>query len=256
MIQTTAPLALGLLLLMQGYIIPGRPRAAGEPEFSPSDISGLVFWVESDTGVSTDAYGVYQWNDQSSSSNHLSQNNNNYKPAVVTDHWASGVDGIQGDGANDHMDTISDITFTSDFSIFMVVEFPSALEFVYGRGSGTVDQGFGIAGGAPAPYRAEIADSGDTNVSTSSAAISTEYIVEFERDGSDDIYVRQNGADITPGTPVNLSGDHVINLVFTKYSSHSFSDVIYGAILMYNNKISSGDASSLRTYLNDKYTVY
>lgn len=232
-------------------------RGGGEPPaFAPDDISGLVFWLESDTGVTADANGVSQWNDQSTSSNHITQSNNNYKPAVVTNHWASGVDGIQGDGSNDHMDLTSDLTLSADFTVVLVIEYPSALNYCYGRGGGTVDQGLGIGSGDPAAHRVEIADSGDTWVTGSSCALSTEYILEFSRDSGDDLYMIQNGSDITLGTPANISGDHVINVVFSKYTSHSFSDAIFGAMLVYNNKISSGDASDLRDYLNTKYTVY
>src|ERR1051325_9583830 len=46
--------------------------------------SGLVAWFRSDLGVTTDAFGVNTWADQSGLGHDATQSNNTFKPTIAT----------------------------------------------------------------------------------------------------------------------------------------------------------------------------
>jgi hypothetical protein len=243
-------LCLATSLVAQSYVIPGRPRAAAA--FSPSDVSGLVLWLETDSGVSTDANGVYDWDDQSSSDNDLVQATDSLKPDVVTDHFATNYDGIQGDDSDDAMTLQSEISDTGDISVFVVMQAESnQFEPVYGSPTGP-GASVQFTNGEKARFRYGTTTYTDCTGNGAFTA-GEEILFEFHRDSSDNVTCFFDGTDQTSGSPTETDTIYISQFFAIRGNATGH---IYGAMLIYDNKVSSGDAASIRTYLNDKYTLY
>lgn len=226
------------------------PRRAPSGAFAPDDVSGLILWVETDSGVSTDAFGVYDWADQSTSGNDFTQSTDGFKPSLVTDHFATGCDGILGDDSDDRLTLNSTISEAADISIFFVVQLEkNAFEYVIG--STATDQ---IQATSTEALRVRWGQSGFITV-TSTAAFSPEQkiLVDLHRDGSDNWTGFINAVDKTTGTPVDAGN---VNLTDILEVNGNAAGHYFGAILVYDNKVSTADAASIRTYLNDKCSLY
>lgn len=99
---------------------------------SPSSVaigvypSALALWLRADTGVTTDANGVIQWNDLSGNGNNLTQTfGASYEPQLVTN-ALNGAPVIRFVGSNVNFMTASSspsLAITNDISIFAVMNF-------------------------------------------------------------------------------------------------------------------------------------
>ena len=78
------------------------PSAAGEPIVSPDMLDGLQLWLRSDLGVTFDADGVSEWQDQSGNDRHASQGTAAQRPAFVA-HGAGRLPVLRFDGVNDRL---------------------------------------------------------------------------------------------------------------------------------------------------------
>lgn len=91
--------------------------------FNPSNISGLKFWVKSDTGVVSSSNNVSVWKDLSGNANDASQNLSDLKPVYVSN-VLNGYAGIRFDDANDALGTPLNINADS-FSISILYNYRS-----------------------------------------------------------------------------------------------------------------------------------
>lgn len=241
--------ALLLLSLAQSGTVVVR-RAAGPACDSPDDVAGLILQLETDSGVSTDAFGVYDWDDQSTSDNDAVQAVDADKPDVVADHFASGYDAILGDDSTDYLTFQSAIVETGDTSIFVVIQPEgNAFEYIIGTTNNRQYQATNAE-----KIRMRWGESGYQNLTANGAYLEDDQILlDIHRDGSGNFTCFVNGVDLTDGTPNDTD-----NLVYASIVGVDGNENghYYGAIIMYDNKVSGSDAACVRTYLNDKATLY
>ena len=217
------------------------------PTFAPDDVAGLFQWNETIFGVLTDGDGVYQWTDQSTSENHITQSTGSKKPDVVADHFGVGVDGIQGDALDDWMETLATITIAGDFSLFFIAQMEDADKHLMANDNA----GFRTQPDEGLKYR--ISGEGWPDLTTAAAWVTgTDVLVEIHRDASNNLTALVDGVDKTSGTPTSASNLNLLNLLSrSRFSTYNLN--VHGAIIMYDNKISAEDTTSMRTYLTDGY---
>lgn len=249
MIQALPSLLMTALLLAQGYIVPGRPRPAGGAAFSPDDLAGLVMWFETDVGVTSDVNGVSLWEDQSTAGIDLAEASTTKRPAIVSNHYDTGVDGFQGDGSDDRLAFASAVTITGDFSVYVIITTITTTARAFGANGSNRDRIENTNNTLRSSY------AGSANIlSVNSAWVdSTDSLIEWHRDDSDDITVFVNGIDKTAATPINDAGNWVRDIIMAEDVGSNHHTAIYGAIVGYDNDKTGTDRTDVRTYLTDKY---
>ena len=217
------------------------------PTFAPDDVAGLIQWNETTAGVLTDGDGVYQWSDASVSENHLIQSTGSKKPDVVADHFGAGVDGMQGDGLDDYLVNTLTLTVAGDFSLFFVVTLEDADRQLYANDNA----GFRTQPNESLKYR--ISGEGWPDLTTAAAWVSgADLLIDIHRDASNNLTSYVGGVDKTFGTPTSAS-DLSLRYLFSRSQFSTFNTNIYGAVIAYDNKISSENTDSMRTYLTEGY---
>ncbi len=219
---------------------------------SPDDVSGLVLWFETDSGVLTDANGVYDWDDQSTNDNDLTQTTDGLKPDVVSDYFAVNIDGIQPDDSDDKMVLDTAVTnLTGEVSYFLAVTpEPNANEKLWFHDNTNTYLHIGTEGSEQISIQT---GSWTACTGTGEWVVNTQILVEVYRDSSDNVTCWIDGTDETSGTPNRTNTWGVNGLPSAGTNSNA---TIYGAMLLYDNKVSTADADCIRTYLNNKYTLY
>jgi serine/threonine protein kinase len=106
----------------------GRASEHDATMFSPSELPGLVLWLEADKGVTTDEGRVRLWADQSRKGNNAKQPMESQRPLFVDD-VINGHAVVRFDGSN-HALEIGDATSlrwsTDDYAVFVVGSWKNA----------------------------------------------------------------------------------------------------------------------------------
>ncbi len=224
-------------LLLPAVIVAHNP--------TPSDLGCL--WWESELGTTIFASDLQNWNDQLQSEQ-LSAPTSAQRLAVVAGHF-NGIDGYQGDGANDILSLLADHTVTGDFSIFKVFELATLASLQNLQGAGATDFLRVMTGGAALIKVDNTANL--TLTANGSFVVGTRYLMEVHRDGSNNFTVFRNGTDVTSGTP-NRAGPYDFQHIGARNSGNGHSQVIHGAFAVCDSLI-SGDA---RTDLRNHFQRY
>jgi hypothetical protein len=202
----------------------------------------------------TDVDGVYEWTNLVDSTNHLVQSTGSAKPAVTSNKFASGVDGLLG-SAGDSLDFESDIVIgdADDISIFVVMweatgspSFPRMFE---GCDNATCTASADIFLN-DSTNGMRVAYSGGTHTLISSFPDETEVLAELHRDDSSG----------------NFYGylDGTLNTTTTGHGGESWPTLqqavvngfYIGGIYIYN-AVHRNDAraTSIRSYIDTLYTI-
>ena len=96
------------------------------PAFSPSDIAGLVLWLDANVGITLNGSDVSAWDDQSGKSHDFAQATASAQPAYD----ATGFNGkptVTFDGISEFMDTAmtADLESTTGFTFVFVLKIPT-----------------------------------------------------------------------------------------------------------------------------------
>ena len=104
-----------------------------KPQKNPTDVAGLIVWLDATTGlfdatsggnaVTTDGSAVARWEDQSGNGNHFTQNTINNRPLLKTSVQNS-RNIIRCDGVNDNMNKGGILT-SQPYTIFITFKFSS-----------------------------------------------------------------------------------------------------------------------------------
>lgn len=239
--------AISLLLcclpLMGQYLVPHGPRGG----FFPDDLANLLLWLKTDAGVLTDAFGVFEWQDQSGNGNDVVQATDSRKPAL-TAAYQNGLDAITGDGVNDFLAHATSATFPgTGFSLFLVL--------------GAVQNAF-VAGGPSGsdnliqrnnPSKTRIKESGTGLIfDAGSWPTADATLVEFHATGSATVSF-VNGTQVGS---LGTSDDFVwaTMLSFNKGDGESVAN--WCEWVGYSVEITGTDRTDVRTYLNDKWAIF
>ena len=232
--------------------------------------NGLVFWVKADTGVQTNANGVYLWQDQSGCGNDATQSLAGYEPAVVPNvtgprnnkpvvRFASGA-------TNSLLFTLPNASNFGGMTFVIVASHgPSQdpREIVVGSGesaspgirwalgmgyNGSEGLGWGGTGG------------GNTLGSGANLTNTSAYVQSYVKTKNTGWTVNSGKGEFTTGTVTTVSdtsfpsGDFhgVLGLEKDGVASSGLSGDI-AEVLIYSTALTSADLDQTRTYLAEKY---
>lgn len=218
----------------------------GAVAFTPASLSGLQFWYKNGTGITEsdgsaceDTDAVHGWADQSGNDRHAT----GVAPRLTYNAASGGVEG----GGNNKLN-ITQINFTGQFSFWVRLKFDTlsggANDIMFSdetdEGGYTFDADF-LRIQTTSQIRSKIGGSTAMNYATT-IATGTYYNIGFERDGSNDCRVylgtTEQGSEISNANAFNL--DRILGAI----------DGICLEVVVTNAVLSSGDRTSLNTYLN------
>jgi len=248
-------------MLMQGVTTFVREEAGGA--FSPSDVSGLVVWLDGDddTSITEDGNGISEWAGQSPTTVDFVQATDGFKPNT-TAAFQNGLDCVEFLIVNDEdMATAADIGMTlntDDAAIWVVYAMDSVtpdqclIVQTDGTGTGRNWVQYETTGDV---QRTAIGGSG-IDSDTSRVAVTT-YLDGFIYDQSGATFnFRTNGA--ADGTHTSITGEAAngsVRIATAKSGGQDFGGQIC-EILIYDTVPSGGEIASIESYLNAKWAVY
>lgn len=216
-------------------------QTTGPAGFRPDSLSNLVLYLSGGDGVTHSAAGISSWEDQSSSGHDAVQNTASDRPAYGLN-TLNGVYIMTPDGSNDAM-RMTDHTSINDFTMFFVLEFQVATDYPIGNHSSI--QNYIHLSTTECKLRINATDV-DFTISTTADY----HILEITRDNSDDINVWVDGV-ASSSNPLNNVDIWGLNELFKATSNFGSGDI--GELIIYSEEKSSGDRTSVREYLEDKY---
>jgi hypothetical protein len=244
-------------------------RFAAASTFVPTDISGLVLWLDANEGVYNDAgttlatntQSVQEWHDQSTSGNDVTQTDATLKPAYTI---ASGIAGVEFDGTNDKLvGSALAVDQVDAKTAFIVAEWQSGLSFNNG-GSAMTLYSTSVTGSAGV-ITGEIAYRTNLRTWVSSTNVgSGRELVTLAQSGSGNIHsvisMWLNGASVsrtsgTNGALVNAASTIVIgNGTNTSGFNYPFNGIVH-EVIVYDSELSTADREDVEDYLTTKWSL-
>lgn len=245
-------------------LLAAKPSGA----FSPDDIAGGVVWLDaSDSGTITESGGaVSAWADKFNSYSFAEATNKPTTGALTQ----NSLNVITFDGSNDQLtyDAGSDAIDLSPFTGFMVLRI-SGSAASYPRPWSCRRSATGAADNDSPNALIYRNNSNNITVSTAGTGSPTDVpytndvflLYEFRHDGTT-VYHRKNG-----GTETSASATAPSNMRYMRLAADCSNGLNppgsavwlpcgIAEVIIYNADLSTGDRSSVRTYLNDKWAVY
>ena len=232
--------------------------------FDPSNLgSTLIAWYKNGTGL-TNLSGTdgnsdnrLQWSDQSGNNNHIIQDTNNDKPAIV-----SGALDFEFDDT-DHMEFTSALDFggSNPFTIFFVLNRESN-SGQHGLLGSTTTEFIGFSD-LSNKVKVRSSGTGGDNITITFATsglweVGTDFIFTLTKDSSGKLLVYKDGifqAENDGGTSVNDGPGLDIEYVGVKIPSTSNFDGLMKEILICDTVLSSSDRGNVITYLKNKFSI-
>lgn len=240
-----------------GMLNQGKMRA--NSEFSPSDVAGLVLWLDGNEGITLNGDNVSAWADQSGNGNDFAMTTESAQPLYE----ATGLNGhgiVTFDGVDEYLTTTGDflasITATHFFIVVKMDYGSDTTQAIFDLGGAGGYRFYRYGGGANnQEFRLEVNESVVTGVNYGDFTSDTWHLAEgsySNAQGSVKGYV-----DGTEDDSVNASGDITIaastSLLGRMTSGGYFLLGSIAELLIYNAVISGDDLTNIRAYLNDKY---
>lgn len=219
--------------------------------------SGLVFRIQGDEGVTTDANSLVSgWEDISSNSNDLIATGG--KPRLVPD-ALNGRDVVSFDGINDGLGVngLSGLpTGSTNRSVFMVVRYDSRGwgGFAFGNptrnnafGLGVAGAGNGLVGGL---FLQGWGPSNDSNSNTLGNGIG--WLTQSVIVNANSFVHYADGMQIDSGTHTYATASNQMRLG-VELGDGKYIDMEVAEILVYNRAVSQAERQQIETYLNNTY---
>jgi hypothetical protein len=222
-----------------------------------------VLWVRADTGVTTDAGGVNQWNDLSGNGNNLYQQSGPpFEPQLATNSYIN-KPVIRFTGTNEtYMAAYpsSSLAVTGDMSIFAVVEFANLAGGTNGMIVSKTESNI------PAPYDYY---AGSTTVSffrgngTIDAAVDSYTVPEIGAPHLLDVIMQ--GTLVTHRLDANTNGDGVLSTTIAdqghdlyigmREDGHNRLTGDLAELILIGSALSTNDLASMENYLVTRYNL-
>jgi hypothetical protein len=214
--------------------------------FSPSNISGLQFWVRSDLGITKDGSDlVSQWNDQSGNARNLTEATN--QPLWVNS-LINGYPAIRFDGSNDKMRTAS-FSISQPLTIFMVakpVTHTNLDGYIFGGNLGAYQ-------GTSPVVKLHDQAVGDGAQANSGGAVYELY--KFLFNGTSSVISIDDGSDQTSGT--NLTSSFTSGVSLSVWNTDiRFGNMEVAEVCIYDSSISGTNLTNLKNYFNTRYVLW
>lgn len=209
--------------------------------FKPTKLSNLEIHLSGGDGITSNYYGVSEWLDQSSNNNDATQSTQADRP-YYGGNRLNGVPAITPDGTNDVLDLASEINM-NDFTMFLVLEVSVANDHILGHSTEVQN----LLRLSTINCRLKI---NATDVDFTISTTADYHILEITRDNSDDINVWVDGG-ASSSNPQSNADLWTVNQIFDTVSGFGANDVL--ELIVYSEEKSSGDRTTVREYLEDKY---
>lgn len=235
--------------------------AVAVPAFSPSDISGLVLWLDADAieGLN-DGDPITTWEDQSGNNNDATQSTGSAKPTYQTNEL-NGKPVVRLDGTDDYLDFGDPAALdfgTNSFSIFIVVKAADEEAAVFVKDNYAGD-GNGILIFRSSSATDNYAYYNGTDTIVIGTADANYHLLEVVRSGTGagQLAVFRDGVAGTPGTE-SRTLDNAINAYLG--ISNSVDDVFlngdFAEIIIYDSALSQANRESVEDYISSKYGIF
>lgn len=209
--------------------------------FVPSDISGLILWLDASTISGADNDPIASWNDQSAENNDATQSNAGWKPLLKTNQLNS-KSVLRFDGTDDEMN----ITPTTPKTVFVVQKSTGDGCFL---GNGTINRQFRIGSGGANELIMYDGSNAPTS-STLSVSRGSWSLLCYVISGTT-VSFYENGVAKGTGTlnPIELER------IASKSGQLNLNGDI-AEIIAYDSALNGTDRANVETYLNSAWSVY
>lgn len=241
-----------------GYMVvnkSGRPEvtAAYLTEFNPKQIAGLTFWLTPEAGVFKDAGvtaaantdTVQQWNDQSGNGYNLTQATAGKRPTLLTG-IRNGKPVIRFDGVDDAIAAVA-TTLPQPMTIFLVGK--NTLGTFFDSGDVSANRLIIDKNGGSSIWRFYAS----TNI-TGGTADTNYHVFTAVANGASSL-LEVDTTQVASGNP-GASSFTIINLGSLQGGVNVPLTGDIAEILIYNSALSSTNRQLVKTYLNNRYTIY
>lgn len=241
------------------FLPPGvlQQQVGGGGVFSPSDVSGLLLWLDAtdlttlwiestrNTQVSSISDKVGAWDDKSGNGNHWIQPSTTYKP-TYKENFNTNYPSVWFGGINDRLDGIMS-EGANDWTIFAVVESTDTdgyiLDFETGRfvfGFNITDFGFYDGAWSTSVTRPDVPTVITMKLDSSNATSGT---IDFNRAE----VVADDYTQIALGAAQNIG---------SRYSRDTnYWTGWIASLLIYQGNVSNGDIASIEDFLADQFGI-
>lgn len=218
------------------------------------DADGDVFYLKNIVVTQTTADGhITTWYDQTGNGNHATNATDTEQPLVVSGGSVTQLNSraaINGDGANDVLSLGTGLDLSSGYSIFQVVQVPSANTYGITISSSDVSN-FSRTMMFDGLYRFS-ADATNYDNYGSSGNRGAQYLWSSVVDGSGNLDTNRNGSAY--GSQITgVTGTFELDIIGTNLTVNSFE---YFQELIVFNSDQSSNRTGMETNINDHFTIY
>jgi hypothetical protein len=225
-------------------------RNASVP-FTPSSISGLVFYVDPTLGVTKNGSNqVSQWNDQSTSANHLLQATTANKFTYTASQFGSNPGMVAVSSAPSFMTNTSRINLGAAFTAFVVFK-PSSQTRQFLLADDVTTLAGLIAIGNTTSIPTEVWDGTNYRDINDSYSTATAYLWQIQSGtGPTTCVVKRNGSTLTLNGTSGSTWAMGHKIVGTRSGGSLPTDGAFGPILIYNRSLTDPECSLVSTWLS------
>lgn len=254
----------------RALVIPGdgvqiaQRRTRGAVAFSPTDITGLILWLDANTistlwqdsarttQVAADGDPVGAWDDRSASGYNFTQATSASRPTYRTG-GINSLPTLDFDGSDDCLEK-SYVAGLNPAALthFLVVRVQGGAgnyRAPWGSIDGTVSKGWNFYADNGNTWVAQSRPGG--SVSADAATVDQDIVLRARISAASNRFKTGSGTEQS-GTPTYTQNNDGISYVGANAASFKFNGYI-SEILLYDSELGTTDLSSLTTYFSDKY---
>jgi len=230
----------------------------------PTDIAGCELWLDAEQGVYSDAGttlavnndAVYQWNDQSGNSNHVTQVTSGSRPTLKT----TGINSKNSIefAEPEFMDSSTPVVSAPNtiFAVHVMTASDVWGSAIWDSDANVRHNFFWNASGSPDSFRAAAVNNEDTTVGSGNRF--DQFITAVTYNGaSSSIFM--NGADVGDGSvdlgSNNLDGITLGTLRAGLGGGNYYLNGQIAEVIVYDSALSTTDRETVETYLADKWGI-
>ena len=250
-----------------------QQAVASSAAFSPTDLSGLVLWLDANEGITLNGSDVAIWADQSGNGNDASQGTAANQPAYSATSSIQSLPAVTFNTGGPEWLTVTgstDFDCASGIDIFVVMYYPSAGDagvLMRNRPLGALgsQDGFSIEHGTTDAWANFLCEMSGSYIINGSPSVTHQDLRPFVQNFRFDfpsvvMEVFENGVDqgigqTSSGTISNMSQTDDLYIGIAPDESTRPANMTISEILIYNNYLSDANRTSVTDYLLDKWNL-
>lgn len=229
------------------------PIVAPFGSFDPTNIANLEIWCRSDKGITLSGSDVTGWADQSGNGNNFADSGSGARPSYTTAASSSKFNSnayLTFNGTSEYLDT-GVMAVSQPFHVFMVLRQLSwtaneKILAMASAGSLTVEQNNST------PDIRHFA--GSNVVHAVSPAINNDTLLQSFFNTTSSFQAIDNDASVSGSNPGSNDLTHV--MIANRPSGSLFANIDVAEIAIYSAQITGSNLTSLKTYFNNRYSIW